>query len=128
MEKNKEAVEVLREYKKNYELLRETGKKCITTNNVEVILIPYPEFCEACLALEKLPALKFELGLLRVYNRDYVMRLQKLDRLEKWLDKEVKEIKKNEKVFGGNLLNWERDRLGFIKEIRAILNEGVLEK
>ena len=86
------AVEVLREYKKNYELLRETGKKCITTNNVEVILIPYPEFCEACLALEKLPALKFELGLLRVYNRDYVMRLQKLDRLEKWLKKEYNKI------------------------------------
>jgi len=105
------AIEVLREYKKNYELLRETGKKCITTNNVEVILIPYPEFCEACLALEKLPALKFELGLLRVYNRDYVMRLQKLDRLEKWLDEEEK-IKDS---------HWVRKRV--VKEVREVLEK-----
>lgn len=114
------AIEVLREYKKNYELLRETGKKCITTNNVEVILIPYPEFCEACLALEKLPALKFELGLLRVYNRDYVMRLQKLDRLEKWLDKKI-----NDYEFDGTSLVARE-----LKRVRAILNEKkeVLEK
>jgi len=95
------AIEVLREYKKNYELLRKTGKKCINTNNVEVILMPYPEFCKALLALEK------------------------LDRLEKWLNEQIELIDNLIKELGNlkTLLAQKQileDALLFLKEKKSL--------
>ena len=89
---------------------------------------------EALLALEENPKLIREVSekntVITIYD-DRIQNLteerdkykEKLDRLEKWLDKEVELIETTQEEHQNQVL-WEQLKLQFIKEVREVLQNG----
>ena len=88
------AVEVLRNDIVAYEALKKSGKRCLTTNDEEMVICHYPEIKEACLALER------------------------LDRLEKWLDRRMIDSKRSNKEVPAYITEYE-----VLEEVREVLSK-----